>query len=157
MHFVYVLVCNLNTRRPTSDTFLIQDMSRNMLQFASERFLVGANMRAFAVSFPPPFILFLCSFVYLNAVRKNFMVRFAAMRFPCFSNVQSFQLSWFTGLDMSSLSSDRKCPLGRNLQKTKCCPLTAVRTRRHQWLGHILRMPADRLVRRAVLALGQQT
>ena len=33
----------------------------------------------------------------------------------------------------------------------------AVRTRRHQWLGHILRMPADRLVRRAVLALGQQT
>ena len=35
--------------------------------------------------------------------------------------------------------------------------LTAVRTRRHQWLGHILRMPTDRLVRRAVLALGQQT
>ena len=31
--------------------------------------------------------------------------------------------------------------------------LTAVRTRR---LGHILRMPADRLVRRAVLALGQR-
>ena len=25
--------------------------------------------------------------------------------------------------------------------------LTAVRTRRHQWLGHILRIPADRLVR----------
>ena len=25
--------------------------------------------------------------------------------------------------------------------------LTAVRTRRHQWLGHILRMPGDRLVR----------
>ena len=35
--------------------------------------------------------------------------------------------------------------------------LTAVRTRRHQWLGHILRMPADHLVRHAVLALGQQT
>ncbi len=35
--------------------------------------------------------------------------------------------------------------------------LTAVRTRRHQWLGHILRMPADRLVRHAVLAVGQQT
>ena len=34
--------------------------------------------------------------------------------------------------------------------------LTAVRTRRHHWLGHILRMPADRLVRRAVLALGQR-
>ena len=34
--------------------------------------------------------------------------------------------------------------------------LTAVRTRRHQWLGHILRMPANRLVRRAVLALGQR-
>ncbi len=33
--------------------------------------------------------------------------------------------------------------------------LTAVRTRRHQWLGHTLRMPADRLVRRAVLAMGQ--
>ena len=31
--------------------------------------------------------------------------------------------------------------------------LTAVRTRRHHWLGHnILRLPADRLVRRAVLA-----
>ena len=29
--------------------------------------------------------------------------------------------------------------------------LTAVRTRRHHWIGHILRMPADRLVRRAVL------
>ena len=25
--------------------------------------------------------------------------------------------------------------------------LTAVRTRRHQWVGHILRMPANRLVR----------
>ena len=35
--------------------------------------------------------------------------------------------------------------------------LTAARPRRHQWLGHILRMPADRLVHRAVLALGQQT
>ena len=34
--------------------------------------------------------------------------------------------------------------------------LTAVRTRRHHWLGHILRMSADRLVRRAVLALGQR-
>ena len=34
--------------------------------------------------------------------------------------------------------------------------LMAVRTRRHHWLGHILRMPADRLVRRAVLALGQR-
>ena len=33
--------------------------------------------------------------------------------------------------------------------------LTAVRTRRHQCLGHTLRMPADRLVRRAVLAMGQ--
>ena len=32
--------------------------------------------------------------------------------------------------------------------------LTAVRT--HHWLGHILRMPADRIVRRAVLALGQR-
>ena len=29
-------------------------------------------------------------------------------------------------------------------------------TRRHHWLGHILRMPVDRLVRRAVLALGQR-
>ena len=28
--------------------------------------------------------------------------------------------------------------------------------RRHQWLGHILRMPADHPVRRAVLALGQR-
>ena len=35
--------------------------------------------------------------------------------------------------------------------------LKAVWTRRHQWLGHILRMPSDRLLRRAVLALGQQT
>ena len=35
--------------------------------------------------------------------------------------------------------------------------LKAVRTRRHQWLGHILRIPSDRLLRRAVLALGQQT
>ena len=34
--------------------------------------------------------------------------------------------------------------------------LTAVRTRRHYWLGHIMRMPADRLVRRAVLAMGQR-
>ncbi len=31
--------------------------------------------------------------------------------------------------------------------------LKAVRTRRHQWLGHILRMPSDRLLRCAVLAL----
>ena len=35
-------------------------------------------------------------------------------------------------------------------------PLTAVRTRRHHWLGHILQMSADRLVRRAVLALTQR-
>ena len=35
--------------------------------------------------------------------------------------------------------------------------LAARRTRRHHWLGHILRMAADRLVRRAVLALGQRT
>ena len=35
--------------------------------------------------------------------------------------------------------------------------LKAVRTRRRQWLGHILRMPSDRLLRRAVLVLGQQT
>ena len=35
--------------------------------------------------------------------------------------------------------------------------LTAVRTRMNHWLGHILRMPADRLVRRAVLALGQRS
>ena len=34
--------------------------------------------------------------------------------------------------------------------------LTAVRTLRHHWLGHILRMSADRQVRRAVLALGQR-
>ncbi len=32
--------------------------------------------------------------------------------------------------------------------------LKAVWTRRHQWLGHILRMPSDHLLRRAVLALG---
>ena len=35
-------------------------------------------------------------------------------------------------------------------------PNTAVRRRRRQWLGHILRMPADNLVRRAVLAQGQR-
>ena len=34
--------------------------------------------------------------------------------------------------------------------------LTAVRTRRHYLLGHIQRIPAKRLVRRAVLALGQR-
>ena len=34
--------------------------------------------------------------------------------------------------------------------------LTAVRTQMHQWLGHIPRMPADRLVHHAVLALGQR-
>ena len=33
---------------------------------------------------------------------------------------------------------------------------TAVRTRRHHWLGHILRIPAHLLERRAVLALGQR-
>ena len=49
---------------------------------------------------------------------------------------------------------------GRSYQEEATTPsydlLTAVRTRRHQWLGHILRMPANRLVRRAVLALGQR-
>ena len=34
--------------------------------------------------------------------------------------------------------------------------LKAVRPRRHHWLGHILRMPADRLVRPALLTLGQR-
>ena len=38
----------------------------------------------------------------------------------------------------------------------ECDVLTAVQMRRHQWLGHILRMAAERLVRRAVLALGQR-
>ena len=50
---------------------------------------------------------------------------------------------------------------GRSYREEAITPsydlLKAVRTRRHQWLGHILRMPSDRLVRRAVLALGQQT
>ena len=49
---------------------------------------------------------------------------------------------------------------GRSYQEEATTPssdlLTAVRTRRHHWLGHILRMPADRLVRWAVLALGQR-
>ena len=49
---------------------------------------------------------------------------------------------------------------GRSYQEEAITPsydlLTAVRTRRHHWLGHILRMPADRLVCRAVLALGQR-
>ena len=49
---------------------------------------------------------------------------------------------------------------GRSYQEEATTPsydlLTAVRTRRHHWLGHILRMPANRLVRRAVLALGQR-
>ena len=49
---------------------------------------------------------------------------------------------------------------GRSYREEATTPsydlLTAVRTRRHQWLGHILRMPANRLVRRAVLALGQR-
>ena len=35
--------------------------------------------------------------------------------------------------------------------------LKDVRTRRHHWLGHILRIPSDRLLHCAVLALGQQT
>ena len=34
--------------------------------------------------------------------------------------------------------------------------LTAVRTRGHQWLAHILRMPVDCLARHAVLALSQR-
>ena len=50
---------------------------------------------------------------------------------------------------------------GRSYREEAITPLydllKAVRTRRHQWLGHILRMHSDRLVRRAVLALGQQT
>ena len=49
---------------------------------------------------------------------------------------------------------------GRSYQEEAITPsydlLTAARTRRHHWLGHILRMPADRLVRRAVLALSQR-
>ena len=49
---------------------------------------------------------------------------------------------------------------GRSYQEEATTPsydlLMAVRTRRLHWLGHILRMPADRLVRRAVLALGQR-
>ena len=49
---------------------------------------------------------------------------------------------------------------GRSYQEEATTPsydlMTAVRTRMHHWLGHILRMPADRLVRRAVLALRQR-
>ena len=49
---------------------------------------------------------------------------------------------------------------GRSYQEEATTPsydlLTAVPTRRHHWLGHILRMPAGRLVGRAVLALGQR-
>ena len=49
---------------------------------------------------------------------------------------------------------------GRSYQEEATTPsydlLTAVRTQRHHCLSHILRMTADRLVRRAVLALGQR-
>ena len=49
---------------------------------------------------------------------------------------------------------------GRSYQEEATTPsydlLRAVRTRRHHWLGHILRMPAERIVRHAVLALGQR-
>ena len=41
------------------------------------------------------------------------VVRFAAMRFPCFSNVQNLQLSWVRGLHISSISSHTKCHLER--------------------------------------------
>ena len=34
--------------------------------------------------------------------------------------------------------------------------LAAIRLRRHRWLGHILRMPPERLLHRAVRALGQR-
>ena len=50
---------------------------------------------------------------------------------------------------------------GRSYREEATTPsydlLTDVRTRRHQWLGLYLRMPANRLVRRSVLALGQRT
>ena len=49
---------------------------------------------------------------------------------------------------------------GRSYRKEATTPsydlLTAVRTRRLHSLGHILRVPADRLVHHAVLALGQR-
>ena len=43
------------------------------------------------------------------------VVRFAVMRFPCFSNVHNFQLSWFRVLHISSLASHTKCHLVRRL------------------------------------------
>ncbi len=68
--------------------------------------------------------------------------------------------------DMShriTIAGERSCSriTGRSYRDEATTPsydlLKAVRTRRHQWLGHILRMPSDRLLHRAVLALGQQT
>ena len=52
------------------------------------------------------------------------------------------------------------CLTGRSYREEATKPsydlLTAVQTRRHHWLGHILRMPTDHLVCRVVLALGQR-
>ena len=70
--------------------------------------------------------------------------------------------AWQRGVDVNAKSAGNaqwlQLPTTREeATKPSYDLLTAVRTRRHQWLGHILRMSADRLVRRAVLALGLQT
>ena len=45
---------------------------------------------------------------------------------------------------------------GRSYHEEATKPSAGCADAEHHWLGHILGMPADRLVRRAVLALGQR-
>ena len=71
--------------------------------------------------------------------------------------IHTFVLSSPTGFNSRQLHRITGRSYREEATKPSYDLLTAVRKRRQQWLGHILRMPSDRLVHRAVLALGQQT
>ena len=95
--------------------------------------------------------------------RDNCLVRSLKLRLYAASVCSTLthrSKAWMLTLNGFS-SRQIHCITGRSYREEVINPLydllTAVRTRRHQWLGHILRMPADRLVRHAVLALGQRS
>ena len=107
-----------------------------------------------------------CSLDYLwrdNRLPRSLKLRLCAAS-VCSTLTHGSEAWMLTPIALATLNGFNSRQLHRNTgmsyQEEATTPsydlLTAVRTRRHHWLGHILRIPADRLVRRAVLALGQR-
>ena len=98
-----------------------------------------------------------------NRIPRSLKIRLYAAS-VCSTLTHGSEARILTQRALATLNGFNFCQLhritGRSYREEATKPsydlLTAVRTRRHHWLGYILRMPADRLVRRVVLAMGQR-